>query len=493
MAKKPLPEEQLAPITIASSRATEFAPKLEAAMDGTDAEINSTRVSNPELDLPKILERLGKSNSGRVLILDRVDLPDDPAEVVEQILCEEDAPALIVLSSRNDATDRAGLLAAGVSFVLDPAVSEEHLQVAVQTIAQAEAQDVCLGPEIRGNQAQPTLADFLSRSPSMQRFVTSARKVAPVDCSLLITGETGVGKERLARAIHEASGSQGAFVAVNCGALPEALLESQLFGHEAGAFTGAKSKHKGFFEQAHGGVLFLDEVGEIPQHLQVKLLTALQRHEVQPLGAEKPIVVNTRVMAATNRDPKQEVADGKLREDLYFRLNVINLRIPPLRKRKEDIPDLVGELMQFFRCQLSHSSIETISEEALDVLVEYAWPGNVREMINVIERCMVLGEGTQLTVNDLPHEVRSGGAQIQTRDEDVELLEPSELTFDLEEMSLKDAREQAVARTEKAYLRQALERYQGRIKDVAGAAGIGTRSLYDKMQRYGLRKEEFKD
>ncbi|MCA8944012.1 MAG: sigma 54-interacting transcriptional regulator, partial [Planctomycetes bacterium] len=263
------------------------------------------------------------------------------------------------------------------------------------------------GPEIRGSEASPSLADFLTRSPRMRAFVDIVRRVVDVDTSLLITGPTGVGKERLARAIHaEGPRSDQPFVAVNCGALPESLLESELFGHEKGAFTGADRARKGQFELASGGIIFLDEIGEMPTHLQVKLLTVLQRHEVTPIGGQQPIAVDVRVIAATNRDLHAEVERGKFREDLFYRLNVLPLEIPALSTRPDDIVDLAGRFIAHFREAMPESRVESISDDAVGALMRYAWPGNIRELINVIERAMVLGRTRAIGLADLPPAIR---------------------------------------------------------------------------------------
>ena len=388
--------------------------------------------------------KMASGGEGRVLIVDRADLPDDPTSYIEQLLCEDDPPSLVVVADGSNPLDRTRMLAAGATQVVSSTGTDDHLENTLEGIAQRESGGGGSGPEIRGNQATAHLSDFVSRSRSMLRFVETIEKVADAECSLLITGETGVGKERVARAVHETSQRGGPFVGVNCGAVPEALLESQLFGHERGAFTGADSLHKGYFEQANGGVIFLDEVGEIPLHLQVKLLTVLQRFEVQRLGSEKTIPVDVRVIAATNRDLKKEMREGRFREDLYYRLNVIHLPIPPLRNRVEDIPDLVGGLVHFFRCDLVKTEVESISRAGLEALLAYHWPGNIRELINVIERAMILGDGPDLGVNDLPADIVQTGRGPQVDPGVVGPVPPDE-PDDWRSLSLKEIREAAAA------------------------------------------------
>ncbi len=415
-----------------------------------------------------------------VAVLRRADLGDDP---VGNLAGTTDRATVVVLSAEDDPHDRAQLLAAGVAHVLDAATPIARLASTIEAIAEAERGGRVTGPEVRGNHAEPSLVDFLSRSAAMRRFVELAARVADADATLLITGETGVGKERLARAVHgESPRSERPFVCVNCGALPAPLLESQLFGHEEGAFTGASEMHRGFFEQADSGTIFLDEIGELPIELQVKLLTVLQRHEVQRLGAEAPVAIDVRVMAATNRDLRELVAEGSFREDLFYRLNVVALEVPPLRERPEDIADLAGQLVAHFRAETEGSTIERIDTDALDRLVAYAWPGNVRELINVIERATVLGRGDAIRVVDLPPEVVEGtnatGAPAPT---------PNATG-----RTLKEVRDAAIAQAERAYLHDALTHTSGSIKETAALAGISTRALYDRLRRYDLRKEDYR-
>ena len=279
----------------------------------------------------------------------------------------------------------------------------------------------------------------------MKDFVDLVKRVAESDTSLLICGETGVGKERLARAIHnQTERREGPFVSVNCGALPENLLESELFGHEAGAFTGATKQRKGRFEQASGGTILLDEIGEMPAHLQVNLLTVLQRREVTRLGGKTPISVDVRIIAATNRDLREDVKAGRFREDLFYRLNVVYLEIPPLRERPEDLPDLIGRFMRHFRRSLGRKNLMEITEEAMQVLLHHSWPGNVRELINVLERATLLARGDKITTQDLPPSI-SGAASQQTLLADA-CDETRHVSQFLLELNLQDAKKTACCR-----------------------------------------------
>jgi len=314
------------------------------------------------------------------------------------------------------------------------------------------------------------------------------------DATLLILGETGVGKERLARAIHaESPRSTGPFVSVNCGALSETLLESELFGHEEGAFTGASRARRGWFELAHGGTIFLDEIGEMPRHLQVKLLSVLQTREIQRVGAESSVAIDVRVMAATNRDLAADVEAGQFRRDLYYRLSVVTLTIPPLAERREDIPTLVDGLLDHFRGEIPHD-IQDVSPEAMEALRRYDWPGNVRELMNVVERAMLLSTDQLISLGDLPENISALAPSIEPKFPTPEAVEEESLSVPKAWLvqPLREARQKLLSEFERAYLAGLLEATGGRIGETARRAGIQPRSLFDKMRRLGLRKEDYR-
>ncbi|MFT5289167.1 MAG: two-component system response regulator AtoC [Planctomycetota bacterium] len=398
---------------------------------------------------------------------------------------ENDSPGVVVLGD-GESSQEVGLVAAGASAVLDSAGKRGQLAEQLVELAEAEADGGLHGPEAGGSVAEPKLADFHSSSSRMRDFLGMVRRVASSDSTLLIMGETGVGKERLARAIHsESERSKGPFVAVNCGALPENLLESELFGHQKGAFTGATSARQGHFEAANGGTVFLDEVGEMAQHLQVKLLTVLQRHEIQPLGAQEPKSIDVRVMTATNRDIVADVAEGRFREDLFFRLNVVSLVIPPLRDRLEDLPWLLGRFLRHFVETHDRPTVTGVDQEAMEVLQRYPWPGNVRELVNVIERAVLLCEGERITANDLPLGLRQGQARSASSGTDA-------ASSELLALPLQEARRRTVEEFERVYIEHHLRRNPGALGDVARDAGINPRTLYEKMRRLGLSKEDYR-
>lgn len=429
-----------------------------------------------------------------LIVVRRSDVDGEDLRLVDAFTKETSTPGLVVLTEQGDDADRARLMAAGASSVLDSSDSNRELRTNLEAIAEAEHQGSSRGPHSAGENPQPLLADFLSRSTRMKVFVEFVQRVVDTDSSLLITGETGVGKERLAQAIHnEGPRRRAPFVSVNCGAIPEQLLESELFGHEAGAFTGANQRKKGRFEQANGGTIFLDEIGEMPLHLQVSLLTVLQRRRVQRVGSEDTIHVDVRVMAATNRDLEREIRRGRFRQDLYYRLNVVNLDIPSLRDRSEDIPDLTGRFINHFRESLGRPSVEGISDEALGAMTRYDWPGNIRELVNAVEHAVILCQTKQITLGDLPDTV-AGRRQnaiegpATPADSEGRLLRDEWLA-----LPLREARRRVGIEFEREYLEAQLIRNRGKVGETARRIGIGPRSLYDKMRQHGLKKEDYRE
>jgi two-component system response regulator AtoC len=294
-------------------------------------------------------------------------------------------------------------------------------------------------------------------------------RAAAFKCTVLLTGESGTGKEVLARAIHAQSPRRNeAFVGVNCGAIPETLLESELFGHAKGAFTGADRTRRGLFAEADGGTLFLDEIGELPTPLQVKLLRVLQEEEVRPLGESKSRPVDVRVIAATSRDLEAELAAGRFRDDLFYRLNVVRLSVPPLRERPKDIPLLVDHFFAHFQDALG-KPLQSVSDEALERLVTYPWPGNIRELENVIERSVILATGDRITLRELP--------------ENVVHLDEQARAGASSDLGLKRARRSLEAEL----IRRALRATGGNRTRAARLLEISHRALLYKLKEYGIR------
>jgi DNA-binding NtrC family response regulator len=309
----------------------------------------------------------------------------------------------------------------------------------------------------------PLPAGVVAESPGMKRVLSLLSRAARVDSAVLIRGESGTGKELLARALHAGGARQkGPFVAVNCSAIPEALLESQLFGHRRGAFTDAREDQTGLFQQAEGGTLFLDEIGDMPPALQAKLLRVLQEREIRPLGATSSIAVDVRVVAATHRDLEAMCASGQFRQDLYYRLNVITLRIPPLRERPSDIVPLVAHFLDKHASRMGRAGL-TVSREAMDSLRAHSWPGNVRELENVIERAVVLGQNPVIAPSDLSEGMTHPATDIVT---DVRSLSAVE-------------REEII---------RALRSVSGNKTAAARLLGLDRKTLYRKIELYGLQE-----
>ena len=425
-----------------------------------------------------------------ILIACRTVIPDPVDEHVRRLTHAAASPAVIVLTHSDDARDLAVLRAAGAEAVLYTEVPDDVLADTIKGVVEARRELLTETVAARRAVPKPELSDFVSTSETMARFICVVRRVADSDAPLLITGETGVGKERLARAIHNDSRrSDGPFISVNCGAIPENLLESQLFGHEKGAFTGATRTQRGCFELAHAGTLFLDEISEMPFHLQVKLLHVLQDYEVLPVGGEKKIPVDVRIVAATNRDIKEEVEQKRFRRDLYYRLGVVSIEVPALREREGDIPTLADSILEGLSARIGRA-VSGIRPEAMAALRRYDWPGNVRELINVLERAVLLCEGGEITPDDLPEEIAAGGRD--TAATAGLSLNVDDLPNDWLARPLREVREAAIERLEKAYLSKLLAFTGGRVGEAAERADIEPRSLFNKMKRYGLRKEDFR-
>jgi DNA-binding NtrC family response regulator len=392
----------------------------------------------------------------------------------------------------------SAMRAGAADFVVKPA-NPERLQVSLRNALAARRLAGELQRLRRKHDGTLTIADVITRSPAMRPVLRAAEKAAASAIAVLIEGESGVGKELIARAIH-GSGARRAkpFVAVNCGAMPENLIESILFGHEKGAFTGATEKHTGKFVEADGSTLFLDEVGELPLAAQVKLLRALQEGEVEPVGSRKPVKVDVRIISATNRDLIADVKAGRFREDLFYRLHVFPIPVPPLRQRPEDIPELARHFLARIAAE-EGKRVRTLSAQALALLSGFRWPGNVRQLENAIFRAVVLAEGEEIDVNEFPQIAALAGA-----DAAQPLIEPSpamaaswpdardpekpvpELT--MPSLALTDARGDVrpLDELERETIRFAIAHYRGQMSEVARRLGIGRSTLYRKLEGLGL-------
>ena len=326
-------------------------------------------------------------------------------------------------------------------------------------------------------------AQLIGESAQMQEIYRIIDKIADSPSTVLITGESGTGKELIATALHDGSSRRGKpLIRINCAAIPKDLMESELFGYERGAFTGAVTSKPGRFELADGGTLFLDEIGEIPVEMQVKLLRALQESEFERVGGIKTTRVDVRLIAATNRDLQQEIEAGRFRKDLYYRLAVVPLKLPPLRDRATDIPMLSKHFIQKYNRRLN-KKIEGIDEEALALLKAYPWPGNIRELENLMERVLLFADGPQIGARDLPEPIRSAPVSASTS----ALGGTSEGPPGVQETGLKDIVRAKRAEVEKDSIRQALGETDGNVTRAAKLLQISRKSLQTKMKEFGLR------
>jgi two-component system, NtrC family, response regulator AtoC len=327
---------------------------------------------------------------------------------------------------------------------------------------------------------------IVGHSDVMQAVFNVIEKVADTPSTVLITGESGTGKELIAKALHEQSPTRqaGPLIKVNCAAIPDTLIESELFGYEKGAFTGAVSSKPGRFELADKGTLFLDEIGEIPSEMQVKLLRALQEGEFERVGGIKTIKVDVRLVAATNRDLLQEIERGRFRDDLYYRLNVVPIHIPPLRERTADIPDLVHHILEKFRQRLN-KEITEVAPAAMDHLMSYAWPGNVRELENLLERTILFCSGPVIQLDELPESLRGGARAVPAA-----AREPEAVTPPAEDASLKEIVRAETERVERNLILAALDETGGNVTHAAKRLKISRKSLQIKMKELGLRDRD---
>ncbi len=403
----------------------------------------------------------------------------DGMELLQKIQ-ERKLPVTVIVTTGHGSIDEAvqAIRMGAYDFLTKP-VDVEYLRLVIDRALRERAlrDEVA---QLRGQlQTRYSFHNILSKNPRMHGIFELINNVADTNTTILIEGETGTGKEQVARAIQGSSHhSEGKFVAVNCAALPETLLESELFGHEKGAFTGAVGQRRGRFEMAHGGAIFLDEIGDVPAAMQAKLLRVLQERSFERLGGSEPIQVDVRVIAATNRSLQRLVKEGKFREDLYYRLNVVKIDLPPLRDRPEDIPLLATHFAEKFARPGDPS--KRISPAVMEVLLNYSWPGNVRELENAIERACVTSRDVQIEVNNLPPDLLAPPkAKVPFR---IDLDKPlTELVKD------------TVAQIEQLYIRKALKKTHGHVSRCARICGLSRRSITSKIAEYKLDKSLFKE
>ena len=375
---------------------------------------------------------------------------------------------VIIITAHGDIADAVKAMQQGALEFITKPLNLEHLLKLTKNALEMRQLSI-KNEELREEvEAQQRISSIIGKSPAMRKVFDMIRKVAPTKASVLITGESGAGKELVADAIHNLSPRRDKpFIKVHCAALAESLLESELFGHEKGAFTGAQTRQRGRFELADTGSLFLDEIGEINQNVQIKILRVLQEKKFERVGGETTIEVDVRLIAATNRDLKAEIAAGRFREDLYYRLNVVNIHVPALRERREDIPLLAATFLHEF-AQENGKPIEGFDQRAKQALYSYDWPGNVRELRNCIESAVVMASGKLITLDDLPPGPRSA-------QEKKEIHIPAFC-------SLEEA--------EKIIITETLAALGGNKTKTAEVLKIGRKTLYQKIEQYGIEVAE---
>jgi two-component system response regulator AtoC len=410
------------------------------------------------------------------LILVDVRMPGmDGLGFVESYRGSGGAAPIVVMTAYGGIDMAVDAIRKGASDFLAKPFGGEEVLLTLKKVEERERLREEVGRLRAEVRAERRFGEIVARSPEMVRALEMATKVARHPTSILVLGATGTGKELLARLIHnESDRASGPFVAVNCGAIPEGLLESQFFGYVKGAFSGADSDREGLFEAAHGGTLFLDEIGELPEALQVKLLRVLQEGEIRRVGATETRPVDVRIVAATNRSLEKDVEEGRFRGDLYYRVAVVTLSLPPLRDRPQDLPLLIQHLLTLHRERLG-LEVEGIERPAMDALLGYPWPGNVRELENVIERALVLAEGSEIKLADMPDHLQDGRAGLDIPGAAGDLGEE-------EDLSVK----RRGAQLERELIRKALARTGGHRGNAAEILELSDRALRYKIQEYGL-------
>jgi DNA-binding NtrC family response regulator len=401
-----------------------------------------------------------------LMVLDHKMPAPDGMEVLRSVRANGLKFPIIMLTAHGNVSTAVEAMKAGATEYLTKPFDLAELKISIEKairFSEMSAEVDRLREELERDW---DVEGFIASDPKMMEILSTVEKVAPTGATVMVYGESGTGKELIARAIHRLSTrGEKPFVEVHAGALPETLLESELFGFEKGAFTGALTAKPGRFELANGGTIFLDEVGDISLGVQVKLLRVLQERRFERLGGTRSIEVDVRVIAATNRDLQQLIADGAFREDLFYRLNVVPITLPPLRQRPSDIPRLVAHFLDKYE-----AGDRSISNEALQALTEYSWPGNIRELENTIERIVILSAGEVIGLDDLPEEVRKGHSSVTRRSTGFELPDEG---IELEDVELD-------------LLRQALDRTAGSPAKAAKLLGLSQKVFEARAQRYGL-------
>ncbi|WBQ12089.1 sigma-54 dependent transcriptional regulator [Hyphomonadaceae bacterium BL14] len=447
-----------------------------------------------------------------VVMLDMIMPGMDGVETLEAIKAREpDLPVIMLTAHGGIETVVRAMRAGAVDFFVKPA-SPERIAVSLRNALKVKDLSSEVTRLKKTRSGQLGFGDMIAGAPAMRQVVRLGERAAKSNIPILITGESGVGKELVARSIAAASDRAGRpFVAVNCGAIPENLVESTLFGHEKGSFTGAVAKHLGKFQEADGGTLFLDEIGELPLDMQVKLLRALQEGEVDPVGSRRPVKVDVRIVSATNRDLTEQVKTGAFREDLFYRLNVFPIEVPSLAKRRDDIPALVRHFIARFNAQEGKAVLDATGE-TMDLLARHEWKGNVRQLENAVFRAVVLSDSDYLTPEDFP---QISGLTPTLRDAEpapapaptpasAPAVPSSADVFDAAALDDEDdalrvdildagGHLRSLEAIERDLIAFAIETYSGRMAEVARRLGVGRSTLYRKVREYDLEVDNFRE
>ncbi|MFS0711997.1 sigma-54-dependent transcriptional regulator [Brevundimonas phoenicis] len=446
------------------------------------------------------IDRLTKGGGADVVLLDLVMPGLSGMEALAEMRTAGVATPVIVLTANGGIETVVKAMQAGAQDFFVKPVGPDRLLVGVRNALQMTQLTAEIGRLKKRAAGRSSFDDMVGDSEPMRMVKALGQRAAKSSIPVLITGESGVGKEVIARALHGASDRAGKpFIAVNCGALPANLVESILFGHEKGAFTGAHEKHAGKFVEANGGTLFLDEIGELPLDMQVKLLRALQEGEVDPVGGKRPVKVDVRIVSATNRDPAQQVKEGAFREDLFYRLNVFPIEAPALRERREDIPALVEHFIARFNLEEGKRVIGC-SPETLALLQGHDWPGNVRQLENAVYRALVLADSPLLQPHDFPaisgvavpldavaaapggEDAPASASASASTDDDGQHDSPVRITDDRGHV-------RTLEQIERDLIQHAIEVYSGHMSEIARRLGIGRSTLYRKVREQGLEEQ----
>jgi two-component system, NtrC family, response regulator AtoC len=432
-------------------------------------------------------EALRQMDDSIDVVITDLKMPEiDGMEVLRRVTARYAAVPVIMITAHGSVGHAVEAVKTGAFDYIEKPFEQQQIRVTVdKAVKQAEANRSA--PRAMGGATDSGRFGLVGQSGEMQAIYAIIEKVADTPSTVLISGESGTGKELVAKALHERSSRrERPFIKINCAAIPKTLMESEMFGYEKGAFTGASTSKPGRFELADGGTLFLDEIGEIPVEMQVKLLRAIQESEFERVGGIKTLKVDVRLITATNRDLEKEVKDGNFREDLFYRLNVVPLKLPPLRERRSDIPLLVGHILQKFNERLK-KSVEGISREALDRLCERSWPGNIRELENVLERTILFCSTNRIEESDLPREEAGGEIVRPMASSDSGGVVSEPLTG---YTSLKELVKAETNKIEREAIARVLDETSGNVTQAAKKLGISRKSLQMKMKDFGLRDRE---